>query len=107
MKILWIVSLVICSIFTSPNVNAILPPLQQMRNGIQVQDIKCEKPLLLFFSASQSPVCLTLTTAEDLSHRNWLATNSTLYDDIVLNKTKEFALSSPTFNTFGIKKLFS
>jgi hypothetical protein len=80
-------------------------PLEQFKSGIPPEDIKCNQPLILFFKVEDSsPVCLTGSAAEKLSQRKWLNDSSPLYAHIVLNETKEFVLSSPTFNTFGINK---
>jgi hypothetical protein len=98
-------SLVALSIFVPSIANAIPSPLQQMKNGIPLEDIQCKQSLILFFKAEdQSPVCLALETAEKLSQRKWLDTSSALYADVVRKKTKEFVLSSPTFKTFGVEK---
>jgi hypothetical protein len=105
MKTLWIISLVALCILVPYLANAIPSPLQQMKNGTSIEDIQCTQPLILFFKAEDnSPVCLTVQTAEKLSERKWLNTSPSPYNDIVRNKTKEFVLSSPTFNTFGIAK---
>ncbi|MBI3639149.1 MAG: hypothetical protein HY223_02430 [Thaumarchaeota archaeon] len=85
------------------------PPLQQMKSGISTEDIVCGeldgKPLLLFLRIeNNNSVCLTLNTANELSHRGWIEFNQTIYNDIVLKKAKEFVLSSHTFTTYGIEK---
>ena len=113
MRILGILlSVIFCTIsIGNPDIFAqkYLLPLQQMRNGVPIEDITCSttdgKPLLLFLRIeNHDPVCVTADTADTLSRRGWIENNQTVYNQIVIDKAKEFALSSPTFINYGDKK---
>ena len=50
----------------------ILPPLQQLKSGISVQDVKCKQGLQLIVKAEDgSPACVSPNTAQILIERGW------------------------------------
>lgn len=90
---------------TSGNIMPVIKsPLQQFKSGIYLENIQCEKPLILFFKTEDhSPVCLTIGTADVLSRRNVIDTSDNTTLDIAKKKARDFILSSITFETFGLK----
>lgn len=94
------------------NANALLTPLQQMKNGIPIEDMICDKingnqTYLFLRVENDNPICLTLDTWDALSRRGFIDNNQTVINEIVIKKAKEFVLSSPTFNTYGNKETLS
>lgn len=50
----------------------VLPPLQQLKSGIAIDDIQCKENLHLVIKASNnSPACVTSATREKLIERGW------------------------------------
>lgn len=55
---------------------SIKPPQIQLRDGIDLDEIKCKRGLELIFKVSDnSPACVKLSTAEKLIKRGWMVDN--------------------------------
>lgn len=87
---------------------ALDPPLQQLKSGTAIQDIMCDnmgemQTYLFLRTENHYPVCVTSDTADKLSSRGFIETNQTVINQFVLKKAREFVMSSPTFEKFGVR----
>jgi len=48
-----------------------LPPLKQIKEGTEPQDIQCKSSMELIFKYSGEPSCVKLTSVEKLINRGW------------------------------------
>src|SRR5574340_1068145 len=68
-----LITMLSVSLVINANGQALLPPLDQLKSGIMIQDIKCIEGMQLVLKAEDnSPACVTPTTAQELVKRGWV-----------------------------------
>ena len=62
----------VATLLVGPVNDSVLPPLKQVKNGIESAAVKCKEGLVLILKhGNGSPACVKVSTAEVLYDRNW------------------------------------